>query len=48
MTTGALLWFILFGMAALLFFTIAFVVTIRGAGDLRHLIGSSETQEKDA
>jgi hypothetical protein len=35
-------------MAALLFFSIAFVVTIRGAGDLRHLVGTSEHQAKDA
>ena len=48
MTTGALIWFILFGLAALLFFVIALVVTIRGAGDLRDLLSSSKRRAKDA
>ncbi|MCX6135099.1 MAG: hypothetical protein NTU47_14900 [Ignavibacteriales bacterium] len=41
MTAGALFWLILFGIAALVFFGIAVVVTIRGVGDLRHLLKST-------
>lgn len=47
MTAGALFWFILFGIAALVFFGIALVVTIRGVSDLRDLLGSSERRAKD-
>lgn len=42
MTTGALFWLSLFGIAALVFFGIALVVTIRGVSDLRDLVGSSK------
>jgi len=47
MTTGALFWLILFGIAALVFFGIALVVTIRGISDLRDLLGSSGRRGKD-
>ena len=47
MTSGALFWLLLFGFAALVFFGIALVVTIRGVGDLRHLLGSSKRSAKD-
>ncbi len=47
MTAGALFWLFLFGIAALVFFGIALVVTIRGVSDLRHLLGSSEHREED-
>jgi hypothetical protein len=47
MTTGALFWLFLFGVAALVFFGIALVVTIRGVSDLRDLLGSSKRREKD-
>ena len=46
MTAGALFWFILVGIAALVFFGIALVVTIRGLGDVRDLLGSSTRREK--
>jgi len=47
MTSGALFWLLLFGIAALVFFGIALVVTIRGVSDLRDLLGSSKRQGKD-
>ncbi|MBF8295045.1 MAG: hypothetical protein HW389_1590 [Bacteroidetes bacterium] len=47
MTAGALFWLILFGIAALVFFGIALVVTIRGVGDLRDLLSSSEHRVKE-
>ncbi len=47
MTSGALFWFVLFGVAALLFFGIALVVTFRGIGDLRNLLGSSDSDAMD-
>ncbi|MDP2887052.1 MAG: hypothetical protein Q8P51_18760 [Ignavibacteria bacterium] len=47
MTAGALFWLILFGIAALVFFGIALVVTIRGVGDLRDLLSSSERRVKE-
>lgn len=46
MTAGALFWLILFGIAALMFFGIALVVTIRGVGDMRKLLGSSKGRVK--
>ena len=48
MTAGALFWLFLFGVAALMFFGIALVVTIRGVSDLRDLLGSSGHGEKDS
>ena len=47
MTTGALFWFIIFGIAALVFFGIALVVMIRGVGDLRDLLRSSGRGDKN-
>ena len=47
MTSGALLGLFLFGIAALVFFGIALVVTIRGVGDLRDLLGSSKRSVKE-
>jgi hypothetical protein len=47
MTSGALFWLLLFGIAALVFFGIAVVVTIRGVGDLRDLLKSSVRRIKD-
>jgi hypothetical protein len=38
MTEGALTWFILYGVATLLFFGIAVVVAIRGIGELKDLL----------
>jgi hypothetical protein len=42
MTPAALFWLVLFGCSALLFFGIAFVVSVRGVSDLRDLLGTSE------
>ena len=41
MTGGALFWLIALAIAALLFFGIALVVSIRGVGDLRDLLRRS-------
>lgn len=38
MTTGVLVWLIVFGIAALMFFVIALVVGVKGVGDLRDLL----------
>jgi hypothetical protein len=48
MTDGALFWLILFGIAALVFFGIALVVTIRGVSNLRDLLGSSGRRGKES
>jgi len=45
MTTGALFWLVLGGCAAAVFFGIALVVSVRGVGDLRHLLRSSRKHE---
>jgi hypothetical protein len=37
----ALFWLVVFGASAVLFFAIAVVVTIRGVGDLRDLLGKT-------
>jgi hypothetical protein len=47
MTAGALFWLLLFGIAALVFFGIAVVVTIRGVGDLRDLLKSTVRRIKE-
>ncbi|MCC6399086.1 MAG: hypothetical protein IT282_18880 [Bacteroidetes bacterium] len=39
MTEGALIWLILLSVAALVFFGVALVVSVRGIGDLRELLG---------
>jgi len=38
MTEGAMIWFIIYGVAALLFFGIAVVVSIKGIAALRDLL----------
>jgi hypothetical protein len=38
MTEGALIWFVLYGVATLLFFGIATVVAIRGIGEMKDLL----------
>ncbi len=42
MTTGALLWFVIFAVNAALFFGIALVVTFRGAGELHELLRTTK------
>jgi hypothetical protein len=46
MTDGAIFWFIVGGASAAVFFGIALVVTIRGAGELRELMGGATRKEK--
>jgi hypothetical protein len=46
MTTGALFWLILGGIAVAVFFGIALVVSIRGFGDLRDLLRSTRRDEE--
>jgi hypothetical protein len=46
MTTGSIFWLFLFGLAALVFFGIALVVTIRGVSDVRDLLSSSQRTNK--
>lgn len=38
MTEGALTWFVIYGVATLIFFGIATVVAIRGIGELKDLL----------
>jgi hypothetical protein len=38
MNTGAMLWFIIYAVATLLFFGIAAVVTVRGISELKDLL----------
>jgi hypothetical protein len=47
MTPGAIFWVVLFAAAAGLFFGIALVVSIRGLGDLRHLLSTSKTPSEE-
>ena len=42
MSGGTTFWYMVGGLAALLFFGIAAVVTWRGIGELRDLLGSSK------
>jgi hypothetical protein len=44
MTAGALFWLIVFGVSAILFFAVALVVTFRGLGDLRELLGKKSPE----
>ncbi len=46
MTGGALFWVILCGISVILFFGIAAVVSVRGIGDLRDLLGGAEKRGK--
>lgn len=45
MDTSVLIWFILFIIAAVLFFGTAIVITIFGVGDLKDLLSGSTTKE---
>ena len=47
MTSAALFWLLLFAAAALVFFGIALVVTIRGMSDLRDLLRGTEREPQD-
>jgi hypothetical protein len=43
MTTGILIWLIIFAIAAFLFFGIAAIIAVLGMRDLRLLLSKSET-----
>ena len=45
MSTGALLWFIVGGISAIVFLGIAAVVTWRGLAELRELLGAKDDRE---
>ena len=47
MTTGAMFWLLLGGVAMVVFFGIALVVSIRGVGDLRDLLRSTGEKGKN-
>ena len=47
MTGTVLVWFILFAVAALLFFGTAVVITVVGVRDLKELLRKSVTKEQD-
>jgi len=42
MTTGALIWFVVGGISAIMFFGIAAVATWRGFAELRDLLGAKD------
>lgn len=46
MTTGILIWLIIFAIAALLFFCIAAVIAVLGMRDLRLLLSKSVTLDQ--
>ena len=48
MTTGIIVWLILFGIAALLFFGTAVVITVIGFQDLKDLLTHSRKKNTDA
>jgi len=47
MTSGALFWLVIFGIAALVFFGIALVVTFRGVSDVKDLLSSTARRMKE-
>lgn len=47
MTTGALLWFIIFAIFAALFFGIALVVAFRGSGELYDLLKGMKRRQSN-
>ena len=46
MTEGAFFWFVVCAASAAIFFGIAIVVTVRGVGELRDLLGRAERQRE--
>ncbi len=46
MTTGSIIWLVIAAMAAVLYFGIAAVVSVRGLKDLRRLLGRSGEEKK--
>ncbi len=47
MDTSVLVWFVLFVIAALLFFGTATVITVVGSSDLRDLLKKSTTTDRE-
>jgi hypothetical protein len=46
--TAGIVWLVIFAVAALTFFGVAVVVSVKGVGDLRHLLRSAQKREGDA
>jgi len=50
MTSGTLLWLVIFGVSVLLFFGVAVIIAIHGVGDLRRLLrgegGKDDTRSR--
>jgi hypothetical protein len=44
-TTGVIIWIVLFAIAASVFFGIALVVTIKGVSDVKDLLGISQRRK---
>lgn len=47
MASGVLIWMILFGIFAILFFAIAGVVSYKGVADIKELMNDPELNQKD-
>jgi|GEM_PF-1450207 hypothetical protein len=47
MTTWALVWLLIYGLATLVFFSVAFVITFYGFRDLRDLLNKSHRKDKN-
>ena len=47
MNTGTLIWMIIFATAALAFFVVAAVVSVRGFSDLKDLLRSTKREGKE-
>jgi hypothetical protein len=47
MTDGILIWMILFGVFALIFFSIAAVVAVKGVSDIKEIMNDPELNNHD-
>lgn len=47
MTNGILIWMILFGVFALIFFSIAAVVSVKGVSDIKEIMNDPELNNHD-
>lgn len=47
MTSGVLIWMILFGIFAVIFFTIAAIVSHKGVADIKELMNDPELNQRD-
>ena len=48
MNTAGIVWLLIFAVAALMFFGVAVVVSVKGVADLRHLLRSGRKRGGDA